>query len=416
MHDLPLLLMVLALAATAWRQAWVGLLGVLCVGILHPQNYAEDFMRGMPIYAALLANLVLASARDFTRQRTWPRLFWSWHIGVLLLMWVWFGLTTYFAINTVMAPSKMLEVSKLLAPMLLIAVLIDTQDRLRWLLITLGLAVGAIVLKGGYWALIHAFQDRVYGPGGSAYGGNNEFAVVTTMAIPLLVFWFRSLRREPWRWAIAALVMLAFVAALSSWSRGGLLSVITVAVLLVFQGRRKWLAVPILAIGLGLLFVGLPDAWFARMQTLSAPGADDSAASRLVMWRIGWNYALSHPWFGSGFESWVLFAPPDVEFRAWHSAYVQVAAEHGLVGLALYVSLIGGTLWSLLHLMMRGEPANSARREPRVARMATAIFTALAAYLVGAAFLSIAYWELLFLLLAAAWVLRRLARNPVLKT
>jgi probable O-glycosylation ligase (exosortase A-associated) len=234
------------------------------------------------------------------------------------------------------------------------------------------------------------------------------------MAIPLLVLWFHNLRDERWRWAVAGLVVLAFVSALSSWSRGGLLSVIAVAVLLVLQSRRKWLALPILAIGLGLVLVGLPDAWFARMQTLGAPALEDSAASRLVIWQIGWNYALSHPWFGSGFESWLLFTPPDAEFRAWHSAYVQVAAEHGLVGFALYLLLIGGTLWTLLGLMWHAKPMNSARGKPRIERMAAALFTALVAYLVGAAFLSIAYWELLFVLLASAWVLRRLVHRAAL--
>jgi O-antigen ligase len=190
--------------------------------------------------------------------------------------------------------------------------------------------------------------------------------------------------------------------------------VLAVAVLLVWQSRRKALAIPLLAIGVGLLFVGLPDAWFERMQTLGAPQLEDSASSRLIVWRIGWDYALSHPWFGSGFESWILFAPPDVEFRAWHSAYVQIAAEHGLVGLALYAGLIGSTLWSLLVLMARSGQSRRARHEASVSRMAAAIFTALVAYLVGAAFLSIAYWEVLFLLLASAWVLRRLAREPVL--
>jgi putative inorganic carbon (HCO3(-)) transporter len=414
MADLPLLMMVLALAASAWRQPWVGLLGVLFVGILHPQNYAIDFMRGLPVYAALLVNLLLASAWDFARNRTWPRLFWDWHIGVLLVMWAWFGLTTFFAINPVMAPGKLLDVSKSLVPMLLIGVLIDSKEKLRWLLITLALAIAAIVLKGGYWAIIHGFQDRVYGPSGSAYGGNNEFAVATTMAIPLLMLWFHNLRGERWRWAVAGLVVLAFVSALSSWSRGGLLSVIAVAVLLVLQSRRKWLALPILAIGLGLVLVGLPDAWFARMQTLGAPALEDSAASRLVIWQIGWDYALSHPWFGSGFESWLFFTPPDAEFRAWHSAYVQVAAEHGLVGFALYLLLIGGTLWTLLGLMWHAKPMNSARGKPPIERMAAALFTALVAYLVGAAFLSIAYWELLFVLLASAWVLRRLVHRAAL--
>jgi putative inorganic carbon (HCO3(-)) transporter len=414
MADLPLLIMLLALAAAAWRQPWVGLLGVLFVGILHPQNYAADFLHGMPIYAALLGNLLLANGWDFLRNKTWPRLFWHWRIGLLLVMWGWFALTTYFAINPAMAPTKLLEVSKLLVPMLLIGVLIDSKEKMRWLLITLALAIAAVVLKGGYWALIHGFQDRVYGPEGSAYGGNNEFAVVTCMAIPLLMMWHHSLHQQPWRWVVAGLIALAFVAAISSWSRGGLLSVAVVAFLLVWQSRRKWLAVPLLLIGVGVLFVGLPDAWFARMHTIGAPVLEDSAASRLVMWRIGWDYAVQHPWLGSGFESWVLFAPPNVEFRAWHSAYVQVVVEHGFVGLALYGGLIGSTLWSLLRLMARGGQGRRGRHEPSVTRMAAALLTALLAYLVGAAFLSIAYWELLFLLLTAAWVLRRLARTPVL--
>jgi probable O-glycosylation ligase (exosortase A-associated) len=416
MADLPLLMMVFALAASAWKLPWIGLLGVLFVGILHPQNYAEDFMRGLPIYAALLGNLLLAVGWDVLRNKSWPRLFWDWRIGLLIVMWCWFALTTYFAINTVMAPTKLLEVSKLLVPMLLVGLLIDSKVKMRWLLITLALSIAAVVFKGGYWALIHGFKDRVYGPEGSAYGGNNEFAVVTCMAIPLLLMWFHNLRSQPWRWVVAGLIVLAFVAAISSWSRGGLLSVGVVAFLLFWQSRRKGLALVLLAIGAGMLLVGLPDAWFARMQTLGAPALEDSAASRLEIWRIGWDYAVRHPWLGSGFESWVLFAPPNVEFRAWHSAYVQVAAEHGLFGLALYVALIGGTLWSLLRLMMRSDRAQRGRHEPSERRMAEAIFIALMAYLVGAAFLSIAYWELLFLLLAAAWVLRRLARNPVMKT
>lgn len=413
MADLPLLMMVLALAASAWRLPWVGLLGMLFVGILHPQNYAEDFMRGLPIYATLLGNLLLAVGWDLLRNKSWPRLFWDWRIGLLIVMWGWFALTTYFAINAAMAPTKLLEVSKLLAPMSLIGLLIDSKEKMRLLLITLALSIAAVVLKGGYWALIHGFQDRVYGPEGSAYGGNNEFAVVTCMAIPLLLMWFHDLRSQPWRWAVASLVALAFVAAISSWSRGGLLSVGVVAFFLFWQSRRKGLALLLLAIGIGVMFVGLPDAWFARMQTLGAPVLEDSAASRLEIWRIGWDYAVLHPWLGSGFESWVLFAPPNVEFRAWHSAYVQVAAEHGLFGLALYGGLIGSTLWSLMNLMVRSDRVHRARHEPSITRMAAAIFTAMTAYLVGAAFLSIAYWELLFLLLAAAMVLQRLARRPV---
>lgn len=406
MRDISILLILLCLFWMAWRQPWVGMLGLVFVGILHPQSYAVDFMRGFPGYSVLVAIVVLASGWEFYRKRAWPRLFWDWRLGLIALIWVWFALTTYFAINPLPAKDKFLEVTKLLPPMLLVLLLIDSQEKLRWLLLTIGLSIAVIILKGGYWAVMTGFHDRVYGPSGSAYGGNNEFAVVSTMAIPLMVYWYRSLSTRWPRWVVGGLIVLGFASAVSSWSRGGVLSLGAVTVLLILQSRRKWLALPLLLAGVGLAFVGLPDAWFARMQTLGAPAMEESAASRLLVWHIGWDYALQHPVFGSGFQSWILFTPPDTEFRAWHSAYVQMAAEHGLIGLGLWGVLLGVTLLSLSRLISLGRrhPTRSLTDQAEVLR------TSLVAYLVGAAFLSIAYWELLYLLLAAALVLQSQAR------
>lgn len=224
-------------------------------------------------------------------------------------IWAWFGLSSYFALNPLPARDKFLELLKILPPMLLVFVLIDSQEKLRWLLLTIALAIAALILKGGYWAFITGFQDRVYGPYGSAYGGNNEFAIVTTMAIPLFVYWYRSLQGRWPRFAVGCLIVLGFASALSSWSRGGVLSLGAVAVLLVWQSRNKWLAAPLLFAGVGFAYVGLPDAWFARMETLGAPELEDSAASRMLVWQVGWEYAVNHPWLGAGLQSWILFTP-----------------------------------------------------------------------------------------------------------
>jgi putative inorganic carbon (hco3(-)) transporter len=406
MRDLSLLVMLLTLAWMAWKQPWVGLLGLVFVGIMSPQSYASGFMQGFPAYFGLLLMVSLASAWRYRRLRTWPRLFWDWRLAVFALLWVWFAATTYFAINPLPAREKLLEVYKLLPPLVLVLLLIDTRDKLRWLLLTVALSIAAVVLKGGYWAVITGFQDRVYGPPGSQFSGNNEFAVATTMAIPLLVLWYREIGSNRQRWFVAVLIFLAFASALSSWSRGGLLSLSAVALLLIWHSRRKWLAIPLLAAGLGLIFLGLPEAWFARMQTLGAPDMEASAVGRLTIWRLGWNYALAHPWFGGGFESWILFTPPDTEFRAWHSAYVQMAEEHGLVGLGLWGLLLGSTVVSLNWRRARNRRARFGWGQ----EYAAALSTSLVAYLVGSAFLSIAYWELLYLLLAAAIVLQRLER------
>lgn len=407
MRDLTLVLMLLALAGMAWRQPWLGVLALVFVAIVHPHGYAIGFMQGFPAYLALFAVVTLAAAWQFARRRTWPRLYWDWRLAVLALLWGHFVLTTALGVNPWAGWPRLLEVSKRLPLMLLILLLIDTQEKLRWLLLTLALSIAALILKGGFWALITGFQDRVYGPPGSQYSDNNSFAVVTTISIPLLALWYRQSGSLPLRLLIGALIALAFASALSSWSRGGLLSLGAVALLLVWHSRRKWLAIPALLAVVGLAWVGLPDEWYSRMQTLAAPELEESAATRLALWRLGWDYALQHPWTGGGFEGWIyLSLPAGGGSRIWHSAYVDLLAEHGFVGLVLWCALVVGSVLSLSWVIWQ------CRRGPALgaADQAAMLRASIMAYLVGAAFLSIAYWEILFLLVAGAILVSRFSQ------
>ena len=407
MRDIGILVMLLALAWMAWRQSWVGVLGLVFVGVMHPQGYATDFMRDFPAYFALLIFVALSVARELFHQRTWPQLSWDWRLAVIALLWGQFALTTTLGINSWAGWPRLLEVTKILPLALLVLLLIDTRDKLRWLLLTTALSLAVVTLKGGYWAFITGFQDRVYGPPGSQYAGNNEFAVAAAMAVPLLALWYRETESKALRWVVAVLIALGFASALSSWSRGGLLSISVVALLLVWHSRRKWLAIPLLLGGGGLAFVGLSEKWFARMQTMATPELEGSAATRLELWRLGWDYALQHPWSGGGFVSWVYLSMPVGASRAWHSAYIELLVEHGFPGLVLWGSLVFGSAVSLTLLIAR----NRRWQLPGLTDQAAMLRASLAAYLVGAAFLSVAYWELLFLLLASAILLSRFAKT-----
>lgn len=72
MRDLTLVIMLLSLAWMAWRLPWVGLLGLLFIGILHPQNYAADFMRGFPAYSSLMGVVFLSLGWQLWWQRVFP--------------------------------------------------------------------------------------------------------------------------------------------------------------------------------------------------------------------------------------------------------------------------------------------------------------------------------------------------------
>lgn len=399
------MIMLLVLAVMAWRKPWVGLLGLIFVSVMHPQGYASGFMRDFPAYLSLLSVVVLATLWNGYQQRAQLALFFDWRLAVIALLWLQFVLTTVLGINPWAGWPRLLEVTKLLPLAMLVLVLIDSRMKLNWVLLTIAFSLAAVMLKGGYWALITGFHDRVYGPPGSQFEGNNEFAVAAAMAIPLLMIGYRQAENRVLRGAIMGLVGLGFMSALSSWSRGGLLSIGVVALLLVWHSRRKYLAIPLLVGCIGLVFVGLSDAWLARMQTLAAPELEDSAATRLALWRLGWAYALQHPWFGSGFGGWIYLTLPVGASRAWHSAYIEIVAEHGFTGLLLWLSLVLGSLVSLTVLITR----NRIWKLAGLTYQAAMLRASLAAYMVGAAFLSIAFWELLYVLLACAIVLNRLA-------
>ena len=406
MRDMTLLLMLLALGWISFIRPWVGLLALVFVGVMHPQGYATGFMQGFPAYLVLFLVVVLAASWQFFRQRAWPPLFWDWRMAGLALLWVQFILTSILGINPWAGWPRLMEVTKILPLVLMVLLLIDARTKLNWLLLTVTLSLAVVMLKGGYWAFITGFHDRVYGPPGSQYADNNEFAVATAMAIPLLALWYRETESKALRWIAAILIALGFASALSSWSRGGLLSIGMVALLLVWHSRRKWLAIPLLLGAGGLAFMGLSDKWFARMQTIATPELEGSAATRLELWRLGWDYALQHPWTGGGFSSWIYLTLPVGGSRAWHSAYIELAVEHGFPGLVLWGSLVFGSAVSLTLLIAR----NRRWQLPGLTDQAAMLRASLAAYMVGAAFLSIAYWELLFLLLASAMLMSRFAK------
>ncbi len=412
MSDLPILLILLVLAWAAWLRPWLGVLGLTLLDTLHPYGYATGPLQGAPVYQAMFVVVLFSTGMHFVRERPqidWRGLLREWRIWAFLLLWLDFLLTTWFSKDPWAAWPQFVVVSKALAPVLLTLLLIDTREKLNALMLTLAVSIAAATLKGGYWAVMTGFNERVYGPPGSPFEGNNEFSVAVLMTLPLLMlFRFQTLDRRV-KLAFSILIALSFVAVLSSWSRGALLGLGVVTALLVWHSRRKWLAIPILVVGVAIVFAALPESWFGRMETLGQYQQDGSAQGRLAAWRAGLQYAQQEPLLGAGFEGW-RFINTDLDTLRgldWHSIYVQVLTENGVPGFLLWGALLFG---SMVHLTLLG--ARARRSGDRNGELSAAMLRAgLAGYAVSGAFLGIGYWGLLYQMIAIALLLERFSSN-----
>jgi O-antigen ligase len=154
------------------------------------------------------------------------------------------------------------------------------------------------------------------------------------------------------------------------------------------------------------------------METIQTYQADESASTRLAVWAWTIEYASEHP-FGGGFEAYrqnhIRYKTVKIEgegpqqtvdrslevdkARAYHSAYFEMLGEQGYPGLALWlaINLIG--LFRMEVLRRRYKRAEG--DEAWIAPLASALQHGHLIYLLGAAFIAIAFQPFVYMLIGA---------------
>jgi len=385
---------------TLWRP-WLGVLCLAVFSYLNPHKYAWGFTTTFPVYLVMFIVAFFAMLISSDRQAI-PR---DWRIKVFYALWFYFLLTTLTALVPWAAWPKLIEVSKIYLPLILTLLLINTREKLYYLIITITVSFGLVAVKGGIWAIMTGFSNRVYGPPGTQFYENNAFAIAVLMTIPLLILWRRETRSQWVNYGLMAAIPLCFAAALSSWSRGALLAMAVLAAVLIWDSKRKYLVVPLMIIGVYLAMGQLPEEWFGRMNTIETYEEDTSAMSRIETWKDGFQYALGHPLLGAGFDGWRA-----VTHRDWHSAYIEIMAEHGFIAFAMWLSLLYGTIISLTRLNI------ITRRFPEMAwvkNYTTMLRASLIAYAAGTVFLGLSYWDILYHLVFISILVKKFAEEEM---
>jgi len=259
---------------------------------------------------------------------------------------------------------------------------------------------------------------------GLYYYDANDFATIAVSALPVgLYFALRRGKLLP-RVATAIGLVVTGIAFIWTGSRGGFLAALVVGLYFLIGYSTIALRWRVLAtVSSVVLFAATAsDTYWEKMRSIVHPQQDynfESQEGRKAIWGRGIGYMLGHPFFGVGAGNFptaegTISPRAEVQSRghglkcgAAHNSYIQIGAELGIPGLVFFLAMIATAVRSVATFRPRPPPGSAV--DPRLRPLAQALTGALIGFAVGAFFLSLAYTDALYTLVALAAGLRRSA-------
>ena len=193
-----------------------------------------------------------------------------------------------------------------------------------------------------------------------------------------------------------------------------LLGIGAMTFLLWVKGKGKFQSLLLIVSTAVILLPFMPDTWWDRMGTIGTYKEDESAMGRFDAWGMAWELAKDKFPFGGGFMVstsyfFDVYAPSALQNRAAHSIYFQILGEHGWAGLMLFMS-IGLTAW-----FRAGRLIKNLKNQPEMqwaADLARMCQVSLIGFAAGGAFLSLAYFDMPYNVVAMIVLTYTIALKP----
>jgi putative inorganic carbon (hco3(-)) transporter len=305
------------------------------------------------------------------------------------------------------------EFAKAVVISYMITVVVQSASDLRFVLMVITFSLGFEAVKQGWVQLLlnpgAPNENRI-----PFLGDNNLVAVGMAMLLPIISA--LAATSSGWRKRLFQFMNIGVLyRAVSTYSRGGLLSLGAVGVMQFWRSAHKVRYVAALVVALALILPALPQEYWDRMSTITAPAdeRDASQTGRLHFWQVAVAMANDHPVLGIGHRGYeAAYNEYDTtrgamgENRAVHSAWFGVLAEAGYPGLILYIGIV------LAALLSCGRVRRQAKRGEIPAELgayAIAFETGMMAFIVGGSFVSFQYSEMLWHYFGLTMALERVA-------
>ena len=317
---------------------------------------------------------------------------------------------------------------------LLVMVFTAARDRSTVLTLTVAFVTGG-VLTTAFGAIFKPgppMPGVVFDPTrlSGGVGEPNELAAMLLPAIALTLFSpFPVVRSRSGRLALAAGMVVLLAGLLLTHSRGGLAAAAVMLGAGLLLGGRLRARIAALCGGVVLVGIGY-YAFFASRVSVdrlvsivhsNSSGRLSDGSGRLSLWKLAAHLIAERPVAGVGAGNYRAAVVeqhllPDATTEAFpltvvHNSFLEIQTELGLIGLALFVTLIGGAIAINLRAVRRAAATGDQDIELQARGILVGLIGLLAAHLFLSGEYQVQLWWLLGLALATAHPIRR-TREP----
>ncbi len=302
---------------------------------------------------------------------------------------------------------SLLGFAKTLAGFFLVVALAEhgREKALRFFIMASVAALAALLVLDTGTGRLHV--SNTYDP--------NDMALLFVVFLPIVTAEALCANNFLIRIATWGTVACSLIGITLTQSRGGLLALAAVAAhALLISKKRRWLLVPLLALGAVIIAQAADDAYWHRFQELQTQEDYNYTArdGRMTVWREGLGLLAQRPLLGVGIGQFSagLGMIGNGSYKTAHNSFLQLAAELGIFGLLVFLAM----LREAFRIARAGRASPLLPAADRLRH--SALLLSLTGYCVGGFFLSQAHGNILYMLLALAAVMhleRRRLKNAV---
>lgn len=397
MRDLLLFAAFAAIIPFIFKRPVVGALAYALASLMNPHRLtygpADQFPFAMYLCLLTLAALVLS--REPKKLPLSPT------VSMLLIFCIWTTITTIFAQVPEAAREDWDRFIKIMLMIFVTIMTVRTRKDVQALAFIVAISLGFWGVKSGIFVITTGGGEGMLGPRGSFITDNNTLALALVTITPLLVYLVTQVESKWLKRAVLGMAALTALGAIGSYSRGALLGAFAMGFFLWLKSTHK------LKTGLAFLMVvpvvllAMPEEWMGRMHTIQTYDEDLSATARINSWyfavRIANEFLLGGGPNVFAPHMFMLYAPEPERYYDAHSIYFQILGEQGYIGLAIFLTMFlvawrGGA--RVIRFCRDKEDLGWALM------LAQMCHVSMIGYLTAGAFLTLAYYDLIYYVLA----------------